>query len=47
MPNLWRKISEDEIVVRFVTSFETKSSQIDEIIHRFKTCFSYKLDPII
>ncbi len=47
MPNLWREISEDEIEVRFVTSFETKFSLIDEIIHRFKTCFSYKLDPII
>ena len=47
IPNLWRKISEDEIEVRFVTSFETKISLIDEIIYRFKTCFPYQLEPII
>ena len=47
IPNLWRKISYDEIEVRFVTSFETKFSLIDEILDRFKTCFSYQLEPII
>ncbi|MDC3116684.1 beta-eliminating lyase-related protein [Alphaproteobacteria bacterium] len=47
IPNLWREISDDEIEVRFVTSFETKLSLIDEIINRFKTCFSYQLEPII
>ena len=47
IPNLWRKMSYDEIEVRFVTSFETKFSLIDEIIDRFKTCFSYQLEPII
>ena len=43
IPNLWRETSDDEIEVRFVTSFETKFSLIDEIIDRFKTCFSYQL----
>ena len=47
IPNLWRKINDEEIEVRFVTSFETKFSLIDEIINRFKTCFSYNSDSII
>ena len=47
IPNLWRKTGNDEIEIRFVTSFETNFSLIDEIIQRFKTCFAYKLDPII
>ena len=47
IPNIWRIISDNEIEVRFVTSFETQFSLIDEIISRLKTCFSYKLDPII
>ena len=47
IPNLWRKINDEEIEVRFVTSFETKFSLIDEIINRFKTCFSYNSGSII
>ena len=40
IPNLWNKIDKDHLVVRFVTSFETTSSQIDEIINRLKTYFN-------
>ena len=47
IPNLWREINDDEIEVRFVTSFETNLNLIDEIINRFKTCFSYNSDSII
>ena len=39
LPNLWNKIDKDHFVVRFVTSFETTTSQIDEIIERLKTYF--------
>ncbi len=39
IPNLWSKIDNDYLVVRFVTSFETNISQIDEIIDRLKTYF--------
>jgi len=39
IPNLWNKIDKDYLVVRFVTSFETDISQIDEIIVRLKTYF--------
>ncbi|GIS09455.1 MAG: L-threonine aldolase [Alphaproteobacteria bacterium] len=39
IPNLWNKIDKDHLVVRFVTSFETTISQIDEIIDRLKTYF--------
>ena len=39
IPNLWNKIDKDHSVIRFVTSFETNISQIDEIIDRLKTCF--------
>ena len=39
IPNLWNKIDKDHLVVRFVTSFETNISQIDEIIDRLKTYF--------
>ena len=38
-PNLWRIINDDEIEIRFVTSFETDFSLVDEIINRFKTSF--------
>ena len=41
IPNLWIKIDENHLVVRFVTSFETNISQIDEIINRIKTYFDY------
>ena len=36
-PNLWSKISDDRLIVRFVTSFETTNDEIDEIISRLKT----------
>ena len=39
IPNLWNQIDEDNLVVRFVTSFETTTSQIDEIIIRLKNYF--------
>ncbi len=39
IPNLWNKIDNDHLVVRFVTSFETTKYQIDEIIERLKTYF--------
>ncbi len=39
IPNLWNKVDKDNLVVRFVTSFETTASQIDEIIYRLKTYF--------
>ena len=39
IPNLWSQINKDHIVVRFVTSFDTTKSQIDEIINRLKTYF--------
>tara|TARA_B100000989_G_scaffold266726_1_gene220404 strand:+ start:1479 stop:2543 length:1065 start_codon:yes stop_codon:yes gene_type:complete len=37
IPNIWHKINEDEIVIRLVTSFETKFSLTDEIVERLKT----------
>ena len=39
IPNLWNQFDKDHLVVRFVTSFETTISQIDEIIDRLKTYF--------
>ena len=39
LPNLWAKLGNDRIIVRFVTSFETTTSEIDEIIRRLKTLF--------
>ena len=39
IPKLWSQAGKDHLVVRFVTSFETTKSQIDEIIYRLKTCF--------
>ncbi len=39
IPNLWKQIDNDQLVVRFVTSFETTACQIDEIIDRLKTYF--------
>ena len=38
-PNLWSKVSNDRLIVRFVTSFETTNDEIDEIIRRLKTFF--------
>ena len=39
IPNLWNQFDTDHLVVRFVTSFETSISQIDEMIDRLKTYF--------
>ncbi len=39
IPNLWSQIDKDHLLVRFVTSFDTTISQIDEIINRLKTYF--------
>jgi len=39
IPNLWNQIDKDNLVVRFVTSFETTTCQIDEIIDRLKNYF--------
>ena len=33
-PNLWGKIDDNRLVIRFVTSFETTTREIDEIIDR-------------
>ena len=41
IPNIWDQIDKDHLVVRFVTSFETTTSQIDEIVARLKTFFDY------
>ena len=41
IPNLWNQVENSHLVVRFVTSFETTTSQIDEIIERLKTYFDY------
>ena len=38
-PKLWGKAGEDRLIVRFVTSFETTTSEMDEIIRRIKTFF--------
>ena len=39
IPNLWSKVNDDELVIRFVTSFETQKSQIDELIKRLSNQF--------
>ena len=36
IPNLWSKLNDDLFVIRFVTSFQTKTSEIDEIINRLE-----------
>ena len=36
IPNLWSIINKDELVIRFVTSFETEKKEIDELISRLK-----------
>ena len=35
--NLWGKAHDDNYIVRFVTSFETEKSEIDELLLRIKT----------
>ena len=39
IPNLWSKVNDEELVIRFVTSFETQKSQIDELIKRLSNQF--------
>ena len=39
IPNLWSKVNDDELIIRFVTSFETQKSQIDELIKRLSNQF--------
>ena len=39
IPNLWGKVGNEHVIIRFVTSFETTISQINEIIRRLKTTF--------
>ncbi len=39
IPNLWNQIDQNHLVVRFVTSFETTTNQVDEIIERLKNYF--------
>lgn len=34
IPNLWSVINNEELVIRFVTSFETETTEIDEIVAR-------------
>ena len=36
IPNLWSIINKDELVIRFVTSFETEKKEIDELVSRLK-----------
>ena len=36
-PNLWSKVNDNHLIVRFVTSFETTTKQIDEIINRLES----------
>jgi threonine aldolase len=39
IPNLWSKVSNDELVIRFVTSFETQKSEIKELLERLSSKF--------
>ena len=39
IPNFWGKVGNEHVIIRFVTSFETTISQINEIIRRLKTTF--------
>ena len=39
IPNLWSKIGDDYVIIRFVTSFETTTKQINEIFRRLKKIF--------
>ena len=34
--NLWSRTNDDNYIVRFVTSFETEKSEIDELLFRIK-----------
>ena len=39
VPNLWSKIDDDELIVRFVTSFETEQREINELLKRLSNHF--------
>ena len=39
IPNLWSKVNNYELVIRFVTSFETETSDIEELLERFSSQF--------
>ena len=39
IPNLWSKVNDDELVIRFVTSFETQTSEINELLERLSSQF--------
>ena len=37
--NLWSKVNDNELVIRFVTSFETQTSEVNEILERLSSKF--------
>ena len=39
IPNLWSKVNDEELVIRFVTSFETETSEIFELLERLDNKF--------
>ncbi|MDC0457745.1 beta-eliminating lyase-related protein [Alphaproteobacteria bacterium] len=39
IPNLWSKVNDDQLVIRFVTSFETQISEIRELLERLSHQF--------
>ena len=39
IPNLWSKINDNDLIIRFVTSFETETSEINEVIDRLTSQF--------
>jgi threonine aldolase len=40
IPNLWNKLDDEMLVIRFVTSFETEQSELDELISRIYNKFN-------
>jgi threonine aldolase len=39
IPNLWSKVNDNELVIRFVTSFETEITEINELLARLTSQF--------
>ncbi|MDC0093199.1 beta-eliminating lyase-related protein [Alphaproteobacteria bacterium] len=39
IPNLWSKVSDNELVIRLVTSFETEINEINELLERLTSQF--------
>ena len=39
IPNLWAKVNDDELAIRFVTSFETQTTEINELLERLNSQF--------